>query len=63
MRSETAVPIRVQHGGGEGIIPHFDRFFRNFEILGGYSGFADFSSFNNFEKFGMNRMIGDPIYD
>ena len=33
-----------------GIIPHF---FRDFEILGGYSDFADFSSFNNFESLGV----------
>ena len=27
-------------------------FFRDFEILGGYSGFVDFSSFNDFENLG-----------
>ena len=28
-------------------------FFRDLEILGGYSGFADFSSFNDFENLGV----------
>ena len=40
--------IRVQHWGyNSAFLP----FFRDFEILGGYSGFAEFSSFNDFENF------------
>ena len=31
----------------------FLQFFRDFEILGGFSGFADFSSFNDFENLGV----------
>ena len=45
------MPIRVHHWGryDSAFLP----FFRNFEILGGYSGFADFTSFNNFENLGV----------
>ena len=32
-------------------------FFRDFEILGGYSGFADFSSFNDFENLGYIQVL------
>ena len=36
-------------------------FFRDFEILGGYSGFADFSSFNDFENLGVYSDFNENV--
>ena len=38
-------------------------FFRDFEILGGYSGFADFSSFNDFEKLGVYSGFNENVLE
>ena len=43
-----ADPCSTLGGGGGGYNSAFLPFFRDFEILGGYSGFAHFSSFNDF---------------
>ena len=54
----AAVPIRVQHWGyNSAFLP----FFRDFEILGGYSGFADFSSFNDFENLGVYSGFNENV--
>ena len=36
-------------------------FFRDFEILGGYSGFVDFSSFNDFENLGVYSGFNENV--
>ena len=51
VRTSGADPYSTLGGGGHNSA--FLQFFRDFEILGGYSGFADFSSFNDFENLGV----------
>ena len=57
MPPSGAEPCSTLGGYNSAFLP----FFRDFEILGGYSGFADFSSFNDFENLGVYSGFNENV--